>query len=189
MNVNRLARELKPHQTGIATVEFALIAIVFFTILLGIIEFGRFLYIRNTIQQVTRSAAREAVVSNFQATNIASIQRNAVFHAGAGGNPTLPGGPEISSSQIHIHYLNSPTVEIPTGSMPSDPADNISACLDATRTNSCIRFVKAEICTAQEMPCTHPVLYQPMIGLFSFLHIAIPISSVTMPAESMGYSQ
>ncbi|MFA5170677.1 MAG: TadE family protein [Sulfuriferula sp.] len=187
MNATRLVRGWKQRQSGVAAVEFALIAIVFFTLLLGIIEFGRFLYVRNTVQQVTRAAAREAVVSVFTGSSITSMQKDAVFHPGASGTPVLPGSPEITSAQIHIHYMYSPTQEITT--LPSDPADNISACLDPTRTSSCIRFVKAEICTVQEMPCTHPVIYQPIMGLFSFLHIDIPPSSVTMPAESMGYTQ
>lgn len=189
MITSRPITRLKEPQAGVAAVEFALIAIVFFTLLLGIIEFGRFLYVRNTVQEVTRAAAREAVVSLFTAGQITTMQKNAVFHSGASGDPTLPASNEIASSEIRIHYLSSPTVEIPSGAMPTSPEDNISACLDATRSNSCIRFVLAEVCAEDELPCTHPVLYQPMVGLFSFLHIAIPASSVIMPAESMGYSQ
>ncbi|MDR3390408.1 MAG: TadE/TadG family type IV pilus assembly protein [Sulfuriferula sp.] len=189
MNVNSMTEKLKASQSGVAAVEFALVAIVFFTLLLGIIEFGRFLYVRNTVQEVTRAAAREAVVSRFTASQIVNIRKDAVFHSGASGNPALPGSNEITSSEINIHYMSSPTTEIPSGAMPSSPEDNIAACLDATRTDSCIRFVQAEVCAENELPCTHPVLYQPMVGLFSFLHIAIPASSVIMPAESMGYSQ
>jgi hypothetical protein len=189
MNINNITEKSKAPQSGAAAVEFALIAIIFFTLLLGIIEFGRFLYVRNTIQEVTRAAAREAVVSLFTAGQIVNIQKAAVFHSGASGNPALPGGNEITSSKINIHYMSSPTTEIPSGAMPSSPEDNIAACLDATRTDSCIRFVLAEVCARNELPCTHPVLYRPMIGLFSFLNIAIPASSVIMPAESMGYSQ
>lgn len=185
MITSRLTTRLKEPQAGVAAVEFALIAIVFFTLLLGIIEFGRFLYVRNTVQEVTRNAAREAVVR--WTDQISNIQHDAVFSPNSGGDPTLPASNEISSSEIRIHYMSAPTTEIQV--MPSSPEDNISACLDATRSNSCIRFVLAEVCAEDELPCTHPVLYQPMVGLFSFLHIAIPASSVIMPAESMGYSQ
>jgi Flp pilus assembly protein TadG len=182
---SRLNRGWKQRQSGVAAVEFALIAIVFFTLLLGIIEFGRFLYVWNTVQQVTRAAAREAVVTDFQTSNIASIQKNAVFHAGSGGDPALPGGNEIASTKIRIQYLSAPDIGVTA--KPADPAANIVECLN--NTNNCIRFVKVEICEEDDLPsCTDPVLYQPMIGLFAFLNIAIPASSVTMPAESMGYA-
>lgn len=49
-------------QKGVAAVEFALIAIVFFTLLLGIIEFGRVLFTWNSVAEATRWGARLAVV-------------------------------------------------------------------------------------------------------------------------------
>ena len=49
-------------QRGAAAVEFAIIAMLLFTVLFGIIEFGRLFYVINTVQEVTRRAAREAVV-------------------------------------------------------------------------------------------------------------------------------
>ena len=72
-----------------------------------------------------------------------------------------------------------------------NPADNIAACLDADRNDDgCIRYVKASICEqsgqGNNTSC-NPVLYVPMIGLFTFLGIHIPMSTVVMPAESLGY--
>ncbi len=61
---------------------------------------------------------------------------------------------------------------------PSDPSDNLSACGDATRTASCIYSVRVSI---------NPINYSPMLSLFSILNIAMPGSSVTMHAESMGF--
>lgn len=49
-------------QRGVAAVEFGLIASVFFTLLLGIMEFGRVLFYWNTAAEVTRWGARMAVV-------------------------------------------------------------------------------------------------------------------------------
>ena len=45
-------------QQGAAAVEFALVALLFFTLLFGILEFGRMLYLYNTVQEVSRRAAR-----------------------------------------------------------------------------------------------------------------------------------
>lgn len=52
----------KTKQRGAAAVEFALIAIVFFTLLIGIMEFGRWLFTLNSVAEATRWGARTAVV-------------------------------------------------------------------------------------------------------------------------------
>lgn len=51
-----------PRQNGAAAVEFALVSVVFFLLLMGIIEWGRMLFYWNTMVEATRSAARTAVV-------------------------------------------------------------------------------------------------------------------------------
>ena len=54
-------------QRGVAAVEFALIAILFFTLLLGIMEFGRWLFLLNGANEATRLGARLAVVCSVEA--------------------------------------------------------------------------------------------------------------------------
>ena len=49
-------------QRGVAAVEFALIAVILFTLLFGIMEFGRVLFMMNTATEATRLGARLAVV-------------------------------------------------------------------------------------------------------------------------------
>jgi hypothetical protein len=49
-------------QLGVAIVEFALVAVVFFTVLLGIMDFGRMLFTWNSAAEATRWGARLAVV-------------------------------------------------------------------------------------------------------------------------------
>jgi hypothetical protein len=182
-------------QRGAATVEFALIAIVFFMILLGIMEFGRLMYVWNTTQEVTRRAAREAVVRDFTSAEIAAIQREAIFRGGSTGTANLPAGVEITNATVRIVYLTVDAagnrVAITAGNMPSDPADNISACNDAGRVFiSCIRFVQA--CVAVADDCVTSIPYQPMVLLLANLGIDlainIPASSVVMPAESLGFA-
>lgn len=174
-----------PHhrQRGATAVEFAIVAMLFFTIVLGIMEFGRVLYVWNTVQEVTRRAAREAVVRGF--ADAGKVARAAVFSSETGsGTAYLPAGLEITNTNVKINYLNGNLVA--ADPMPADPSDNISACNDATRTASCIRFVEA--CVATGGNCTGSVTYAPMAGLFPFLAIPIPVSSVIMPAESLGFS-
>lgn len=171
-------------QKGATAVEFAIVAMLFFTIVLGIMEFGRVLYVWNTVQEVTRRAAREAVVRGF--ADASKVARLAVFNDELGsGTAYLPAGLEISNANVRINYLNANLVA--ADPMPLDPSDNISACNDATRTASCIRFVEA--CVAPPGGgCAGSINYAPMVGLFPFLAIPIPLSSVIMPAESLGFS-
>lgn len=49
-------------QRGTAAVEFALVAIVFFMLLIGIVEMGRVLFTWNGVAEATRYGARVAVV-------------------------------------------------------------------------------------------------------------------------------
>jgi len=172
-------------QQGAAAVEFAFVVVVFFTLLLGIIEFGRFMYVWNTVQEVTRLAAREAVVSNFTNAEQDRVRRMAVFSIANSGNPSLPGAAEVSASLIDIEYLNQ--LGVPVSALPDDPAGNVEECLD--NSNRCIRYVQVRLCEQGNgnQPCTG-VRYQPMVGLFNFLDVEIPASTVIMPAESLGYA-
>ena len=182
-------------QRGAATVEFALLAIVFFMVLLGITEFGRIMYIWNTTQEITRRAAREAVVRDFSAVETAAIKRESIFRGGTSGIVSLPAGVEITNATVRLVYLTVDAagnrVVITGGNMPADPADNISACGDAVRVfTSCIRFVQACIAVADD--CVTSIPYQPMVLLLANLGINlainIPASSVVMPAESLGFT-
>jgi Flp pilus assembly protein TadG len=181
-------------QRGAATVEFALLAIVFFMVLLGIMEFGRLIYVWNTAQEVTRHAAREAVVRDFT-TQTGAIKRESIFQGGTSGAVNLPAGVEITNATVQLVYLavdaGGNRVAITVGNMPADPADNISACGDAARMfTSCIRFVQA--CIAVDDACVNSIPYQPMVLLLANLGIDlainIPASSVVMPAESLGFT-
>ena len=154
---------------GVATIEFSLVCLVFFTFLLGAIEFARLLYVFNTLQEVTRRAAREMTVHWINQE--AAVKTLALFGAAA-----LPGGAEITASSIKIEYLTADDSIVT--SFPSDPGDNLSACGDAARTASCIYSVRVSINAGN---------YIPMLSIFSFLGLALPSSSVTMHAESMGF--
>lgn len=157
-------------QRGVAAVEFALVSMIFFTLIFGALEFARVLYIHNTLQEVTRRAAREMTVRWID--DEATAKTLALFGASA-----LPGGAEIDSSAIVIEYLSADGNVVT--SFPDDPSDNLSACGDAARTASCIFSVRVSIAAG--------INYSPMVSLFSFLDMELPRSSVTMHAESMGF--
>ena len=156
-------------QGGAAAVEFALVSLLFFTLLFGILEFGRLLYLYNTVQEVSRRAAREAVVRWIDQTD--AVKTLALF-----GGTALPAAPEVTAANITIRYLNKSGAEVTLP--PLDPGDNLSACGDITRTASCIDSVRVSI---------DNVSYTPMVSLFGFLNIALPASVVVMHAESLGF--
>lgn len=173
----------KTGQRGAAAVEFALIVSFFLFLLLGIVEFGRFLYLFNSVQEVTRCAARQAVVR--WTDQVDGIQRTCIFQEGSAGIVSLPAAPEVTNATVSIHFITaSGYIASP---LPISPEDNIAACFDPARaTISCIRFVEANIQDCSGESC-QPISYQPMIGLFPYLAINIPLSTVRMPAESLGF--
>jgi len=181
---NQVKGSSRAGQRGAAAVEFALIASFFLLLLLGIIEFGRFLFLFNTMQEVTRCAAREAVVHWTDQAEVAGIQRACVFREGSTGEVRLPGAPEITNLKVRIRFVYNANGDA-TSPMPSSPEDNIRACSEAPAAG-CIRFVEASIQDCSGQVC-QPVSYEPMIGLFPFLGIDIPASTVRMPVESLGY--
>lgn len=178
LNSQKLSR-VRSKQHGAAVVEFGIIAMLFFTLLLGIIEFGRVFYLYNTVQEVTRCAAREATVT--WTNNWGAIPRQCLF-----GSDVLVAGWEISAVNVRLRALNLAGAQ----ANPVTRDENITNCTDDPAGANCIRFVEASIvvensCDADGENC-QPIQYRPMFGLIA-LQIGIPFSTVRMPAESLGY--
>ncbi|MBB3121358.1 TadE/TadG family type IV pilus assembly protein [Pseudoduganella violacea] len=172
MNTFSTIRRSTPlqRQRGAAAVEFGLLCLIFLTIVLGILELGRILYLYNTMQEVSRRGAREAVIRWVDQGS--AIKTEALF-----GGSSVPAGDEITASNIVIRYLNAAGNEVST--LPSSPGDNMSACSDITRADQCIYSVSVAL---------ENVTYVPMVKLFTFLNIALPVAKVTMHAESLGFN-
>lgn len=80
------------NQRGVAAVEFALIAAVLFTLLIGIMEFSRVLYYWNTATEATRLGARLAVVCDLNATAVKTKMQNMLGI--------------LNSSNISVQYID-----------------------------------------------------------------------------------
>lgn len=80
----------RSRQQGLAMVEFALVALVFFTLLIGIMEFGRWMFTLNAATEATRLGARLAAVCSMNDEDIKLKMQG-----------MLPG---IEASQIVIEY-------------------------------------------------------------------------------------
>ena len=65
----------RKRQRGAAAVEFALVAIVFFMLLIGIVEMGRVLFTWNAAAEATRYGARVAVVCEPDIDNATILSR------------------------------------------------------------------------------------------------------------------
>jgi len=84
-------------QAGVAAIEFALVCSVFFTALLGVVEFGRLLWTWNAATEATRLGARLGVVCDM---NDADIKSQMIERL-----------PALAAGNITIAYLNPPQAE------------------------------------------------------------------------------
>lgn len=77
-------------ERGTSSVEFALVSVVFFSLLLGIMEFGRVLFYWNSAEEATRLGARIAVVCDINDSDVKTKMRE-IF-------------PVIPATNIMINY-------------------------------------------------------------------------------------
>ena len=80
-------------QSGAATVEFAIVAVVFFSLLLGIMDFGRMLFTWNAAAEATRWGARIAVVCDKLTPDQVRGSMKKIL-------------PELTDANIVINYYN-----------------------------------------------------------------------------------
>ena len=102
-------------QKGQSLVEMALVSLIFFFLLFGILEFGRALWTYNTIVQSTRAAARWAVanakvtsynsgsgVYTIDSTDLTSIQNLVVYGYTTAGTPLVSG---LTTSLVNVSIV------------------------------------------------------------------------------------
>lgn len=82
-------------ERGTSVAEFAMVALLFFTLIFGIIEFGRLLYTHNALADATRRGARYAVLHKGKTDAEKLAVKNEVVYGINGtfdddGNPTSP---------------------------------------------------------------------------------------------------
>ena len=109
---------------GQSLVEMALVCMIFFFLLFGILEFGRALYTYNTIVQNTRAAARWAVVNVLDNSDVADIAKtkNVVLY----GNPTGSGTPLLIGMTAAMVNVSVNPLEVDTSTPPKPISQKIS---------------------------------------------------------------
>lgn len=189
-----IRRPMGRAESGVAAVEFALVALLFFMVVFGIIEIARIMYMYNTLAEVTRSAARAGANIDWRnTTELGLAKQHAILRDSAG---ELPFGAPITDQHIRIDYLYlkqgaTTTYEpVSAGLMPGSPGRNRQNCLtnpygNATGpSNTCIRIVRARICKP-DTDC-EAVDYQMLIPLLN-LGVKLPTSTTLVSAETLGY--
>lgn len=164
------------HQNGAAIVEFAIIGALLFALVLAIFEFGRAMFLYDTMQEISRRGARSATVR--WVSDTATIKNDALF-----GATTLPGGPEITSANVFIRYLRANGVDEVT-TPPADAGDNMAACNDITRTAECITYVEVSVRNVQYTP----LILKPASITTSQNTYAMPQATTVVYAESLGFT-
>jgi hypothetical protein len=171
---------------GALTIELALCMTVFLVLMFGTMEVARALFLANTVQEVTRQAARAAAMTDFSVEgNLAAIRRRALFRD-AGDDGPLVLAPNLGPAQLRIEYLAASGAAIAAGAMPACPAANLRNCLQDPSGGSCIRFVRASICSTADGACT-PLAYQTMTGLVPGMAGSVPVAATVVKAETLGY--
>ncbi|MDB5917901.1 MAG: pilus assembly protein TadE [Massilia sp.] len=186
-------RGRKRLQHGSAAVEFSLVIVAFFTLIFGIIELARLMFLFNTLQEVTRRAATAASNTDFtNASKLNQVRQNAIFRDSAGGLVLMK---ELTDESIRIDYLSVSRdsagtlsmVPIPASNLPSSPAANRRGCLVNPNSDSCIRIVRARVCQSGISPDCEPMQFQSFVPLLSF-SLPLPRAPTLAKAESLGIS-
>lgn len=93
----------KHKQKGAETVEFAVIALLFFAVIMTVIEFSRALFVWNALTEATRRGARMAVICPYQSPIPKQV---AIFDIIAGSLGTSPIVGGLTPAMVSVRYLN-----------------------------------------------------------------------------------
>lgn len=178
-------RRRAPFQRGVAAVEVALFAMIFFTFVFGVIELARALYVWGTMIEVTRNTARAAAAADFSdGAAMAALRSHAMFGDLPGGMP-LRGN--LSDANLSIDYLDGSLQ--PVAPLPACPAQNVINCAANPEGPSCIRFVRVRLCAEGGGATCTKVEYAPVVSanFFPGAPLHYPTFATITPAAALGY--
>ena len=193
----RGSRQACSSQTGALVVEFALLATLFFTVLFGVIELARVVYLFNTLQEVTRRVAHDASGTSFKdSAALTQVRKDALVLNTDG---VLIFGDPVTADHIRIDYMALQRASdgtltlspIPSNQLPNYPSCNNFNCIhdqnSTSGTSSCIRFVRVRVCDPTSANGCNPVNYQPLTQFFPTLGLKLPASTTIVKAGTLGY--
>jgi hypothetical protein len=143
-------------QSGLTTVEFAIIGSLAMILVFGVIEMARAIFVLNALTEATRRGARIAVVCPVNDPAIAEV---AIFNSSGGGStsPIIHG---FDTSDIRLSYLDLGGVVI------EDPVTDFGN----------IRYIEVSVVNFQ-----HELLIP-----FANFTFTMPELATTLPRESLG---
>ncbi|WP_439862117.1 TadE/TadG family type IV pilus assembly protein [Pseudomonas sp. MBLB4136] len=150
----------KKRMQGVYVVEFAIIGLLLFTLLFGVLEMGRLLFTVNALDEVVRRGARLAAVCAIG--DQTTVKQRAIFND-AGDSSASPLIASLQTSDLSLTYLDENGAVVAN---PGDPA-NLSS----------IRFVQLSV---EDFPFT--LLIPPPLGGA----ITLPVFRAILPRESLG---
>ena len=178
----------RTRQAGSVAVEFALVAIIFFTVVFATLELARMEFLLNTLDEVTRRAAAAAANVDYRDTTaLQKVQTDAVFRNSSG--PLALGTP-VTSDNVKIDYLSVSTATWSLNHMstlPACPAGNRLNCTTNPDADNCIRFVRARVCASMDGDGNCETLPYQMV--FPFLNLSgmkLPSAETIVPAGTLG---
>jgi len=144
---------------GVFVVEFAIIAVLLFTVLFGVVEMGRLYFTVGALNEVVRRGTRLAAVCDISEP---LILRRAIFNAAAdSGSSSLINS--LNTADLGLTYLDA------NGAVVANPGDGGAGF-------STIRYVQVSIVN---FPYT--LLIPGFGGAFT-----LPVFRATLPRESLG---
>jgi Flp pilus assembly protein TadG len=146
---------------GVYVVEFAIIGLLLFTVLFGVLEMGRLYFTVNSLDEVVRRGARLAAVCDIQDP---VILRRAIFNAASesGASSLITG---LKTADLTLVYLNE------NGAAVTNPNDLVSG-----NGFSAIRYVQLRV-----VGFPFQLLIPGFGGVFT-----LPTFRSTIPRESLG---
>lgn len=151
----------RKHMRGLYIVEFAVIGMLVFTLLFGVLEMGRLYFTVNALDEAARRGARLAAVCNISDP---VVLRRAIFNAAtdAGTSQLIT---SLATSNLTLTYLDV------NGAVVANPGDLVSATGFRA-----IRYVQLSL---QGFVFN---LFIPGFGV----PITLPAFRATLPRESLG---
>ena len=117
--MRRLLRRIASNQSGTAFIEFAIAGPVVILALIGCIEFGRYFWIRNTLEYAVEEAGRYAILNkDASQTDIQTQVRNRVM----GVTPSTITVAVVTAAGSNVTYktitATSPNISLVGGLLP-----------------------------------------------------------------------
>jgi len=165
-------------QNGAALVEFALIGLLFFIILFGIIEFARAFFTYNTLVEATRRGARVAAVCPISTKGTLQAKRVAVFGSDMTAfTPVDPNKPDVFPDTAGLLGLSTANVEVTYYDGDSKSWINGPLVYDSTTYNK-ITFVRVQLINLPNFLTLYIPLFQKSLTM--------PPIQTTLPSQSLG---